>query len=117
MKRYIIAAVLAITGGNAEADSPQVEGVKAVHTASGWRFDVTLRHADTGWDHYADGWGVFTEKGKELGYRILAHPHVNEQPFTRSLSAVQIPGTVKQVAIIPHDSVHGTGPKYLFILE
>ncbi len=72
------------------------------------RFDVTLSHADTGWEHYADGWRVITEDGQELGNRVLMHPHVNEQPFTRSLSGVKIPATVKTVWIEAHDSVHGT---------
>ncbi len=77
------------------------------------RFDVTLEHADTGWDHYADGWRVLTEDGLELGNRVLMHPHVNEQPFTRSLSGVEIPAGVSTVWIEAHDSVHGAnGKKY-----
>ena len=72
------------------------------------RFDVTLEHADTGWEHYADGWRVLTEDGEELGNRVLLHPHVNEQPFTRSLSGVQIPAGIDTVWIEAHDSVHGT---------
>lgn len=54
------------------------------------RFDVTLSHDDTGWDHYADGWRVELADGTVLGTRVLAHPHVNEQPFTRS-SMIDVP--------------------------
>ena len=43
-------------------------------------------HPDTGWDDYADGWRVLDMDGNELGMRVLHHPHVDEQPFTRSLS-------------------------------
>lgn len=37
--------------------------------------------------------------GNEIGLRVLAHPHVNEQPFTRSLGGVQIPSGTTQVQI------------------
>ena len=37
---------------------------------------------------------VCTPDGKVLGYRKLHHPHENEQPFTRSLSGVEIPDEV-----------------------
>ena len=47
--------------------------------------------------------------GSILGSRVLYHPHVNEQPFTRSLSGVQIPLTIKQVTVRAKDSVHGYG--------
>lgn len=47
------------------------------------RFDVTLSHPDTGWDHYADGWRVELANGIVLGTRTLGHPHVDEQPLTR----------------------------------
>jgi len=33
------------------------------------------------------------------------------QPFTRSLSGVQIPDGIKQVVVRGHDSVHGYGGK------
>ena len=52
-----------------------------------------MEHPDTGWDHYADGWEVLDADGNRLGFRELMHPHVNEQPFTRSLRGVVIPGT------------------------
>jgi hypothetical protein len=34
-----------------------------------YRFDVTVRHADTGWDHYADAWDILTPDGTLLGSR------------------------------------------------
>ncbi|MDZ7802813.1 hypothetical protein [Thiohalophilus sp.] len=72
-----------------------------------WRADVTLRHADTGWEHYADGWRVVTPDGEVLGHRTLHHPHVNEQPFTRSLSGIAISLAMTQVVVEAHDKVHG----------
>ena len=71
-----------------------------------YNVSVTLEHADTGWDHYANRWDVLDEQGELLGSRVLAHPHVNEQPFTRSLR-VEIPANVKMITIVAADSVHG----------
>ncbi len=73
---------------------------------------VTLEHADTGWDHYANRWDVLDENGELLGSRVLAHPHVNEQPFTRSLR-VEIPASVKVITIVAADSVHGDNKETL----
>ena len=89
----------------------EVEIVKAVAEKSnaGWTFHVTLKHPDSGWDHYADGWRVMTEDGKELGMRTLYHPHENEQPFTRSLTKVKIPGTITHVYIEADCKVTGWG--------
>ena len=83
------------------------KGIRA-HT---YRFDVTVEHADTGWEHYADGWEVVAPDGTVLGTRTLLHPHVDEQPFTRSLSGVAIPDGNTEVTIRAHDSVDGLGGK------
>lgn len=71
---------------------------------------TTLKHADTGWDHYANGWEVLDEQGNVLGKRVLFHPHVNEQPFTRS-HTLNIPATVNRITVRGIDSVHGVGGK------
>ncbi len=72
-----------------------------------FRFDVTVTSADTGWDKYADAWEIRTPDGEVVGTRILAHPHVDEQPFTRSLSNVAIGSDVAAVTIAARDSVAG----------
>jgi hypothetical protein len=74
-----------------------------------FRFDVTVRHDDEGWDHYADRWEVRGPDGAVLGVRELAHPHVNEQPFTRSLSGVEIPADVGKVTVHARDTINGYG--------
>lgn len=110
------ALLLALIPSFAFAGEAEITNISASKSGGTWQFDVTIKHGDTGWDHYADGWGVYSEDGTELGYRVLAHPHVNEQPFTRSLSGVKIPRETKTVFIRPRDSVHGVGDGVEFTL-
>ena len=109
--KYIAAFLLAATP--LAADPPVIEKVNVTRSGETWRFDVTLSHPDTGWDHYADGWRVLDMDGAELGHRVLTHPHVHEQPFTRSLSGVDIPDGVSEVQIEARDTLEGwTGTYY-----
>ena len=80
-----------------------------------WRFDVTVRHADTGWEHYADAWEVVGPEGSPVATRVLAHPHVEEQPFTRSLSGIEIPLEYEYVLVRAHDLVHGSGGREVVV--
>jgi hypothetical protein len=73
-----------------------------------FRIDVTVRHEDAGWDHYANRWDVLDLDGNVLGSRVLAHPHDNEQPFTRSLT-LDLPEGISVVIIRAHDSMHELG--------
>jgi hypothetical protein len=102
----------AITTFAGEAD---IVDVKARQNGSSWSFDVTVLHADAGWDHYADKWDIVSPDGEVLGTRVLAHPHDTEQPFTRSISGVEIPESVTKVTIRAHDSVHEYGGKEMTI--
>jgi hypothetical protein len=102
-------AMLVLSALPAGAGEVVVVAAEAARTGETWRFDVTLRHADTGWDHYADAWAVLAPDGTQLGFRELLHPHVTEQPFTRALSGVRVPGALDEVIIRAHDSVHGWG--------
>lgn len=81
---------------------------------AGYKVSATVRSADTGWDKYADLWEVRAPDGTVLGERVLAHPHVDEQPFTRSLSGVSIPDGTGQVTVVARDSVAGfCGAEYV----
>jgi hypothetical protein len=64
-------------------------------------------HNDSGWDHYVDAWRIVDVDGNTLGTRDLAHPHVDEQPFTRSLSGIRIPDGVTEIGIQAHDTTTG----------
>ena len=77
--------------------------------ASVCQFTVTLEHDDTGWDHYANRFEIVGPVGKPLATRVLRHPHVEEQPFTRSQARVRIPHEIESVEIRAGDLVHGLG--------
>jgi hypothetical protein len=90
----ILCPALAVAG---EAD---VTAAKASREGGGtWRFDVTIRSKDRGWDYYCDRFEVVAPDGRVLGTRILVHPHDDEQPFTRELAGVSIPPGTRRVTV------------------
>jgi hypothetical protein len=110
MKALILAfGFCAAMAPPAVADPVEIVAATARQDAAGWSFDVTLRHPDTGWDHYAIAWELLAPDGTSLGVRELAHPHVDEQPFTRSLSGVVIPDGMDHVNIRARCLVDGWG--------
>lgn len=114
MRLVVVAVVVLATSCSAEATEIRVHAgcadvVDVELSGDGLRYDisVTVESSDTGWDKYADEWQVRTPDGEVLATRELAHPHVDEQPFTRSLSGVPIPGDVAEVVVAARDSVAG----------
>lgn len=67
-----------------------VSGVEVSAKAGEYIFHVGLKSDDTGCEQYADWWEVVDGNGTLLYRRILAHSHVEEQPFTRSGGPVAI---------------------------
>ena len=131
--RYIIGSLIAALtlSLTAHADAPQVIKVELAETGSNtYRIDVTLKHGDTGWKHYADKWDVVGPEEQIIATRILHHPHVDEQiiatrilhhphvdeqPFTRSLSGVKLAPKIRFIRIRPHDKKHGYGNMFDYI--
>ena len=99
--------IFALIAAPVMADPVEITAVEATRQGDSWRFDVTVRHPDTGWDHYADGWRVEDAQGNPLAMRVLTHPHVNEQPFTRSQSGVVIPDGMGEVFVRARCNVDG----------
>ena len=93
--------------GAGEADVIEVKIDKK--TAGIYDIEVTVQHSDEGWSHYADKWEILDETGAVLATRVLHHPHVDEQPFTRGLSGVKIDQGVSAISLRAHDSVHEYG--------
>jgi len=104
----VLWAILA--GGAVLADAPRVVHAEASPNGDGtYTVSATIRHGDTGWDHYADNFEVLAPDGTLLDRRVLYHPHVDEQPFTRSTDGVKVPQGIKNVIVRAHDKVHGYG--------
>lgn len=105
------------------AANADVTFVRAVLNANEtWTFYVTVSHPDTGWDDYADGWDVVLPDGTVVlpdpdspFTRLLLHPHVEEQPFTRSQSGIVIPDGVTTVLVRAHDLVDGFGGQVITV--
>lgn len=105
---------------NGNAD---VEFVRAIRHGDGsWTFHVTVRHPDQGWEDYSDGWDIVMPDGQVLKpdpaakfSRPLLHPHVEEQPFTRSLSGVILPAGIDAVLVRAHDITDGFGGQVVIV--
>ena len=87
-------------GGCADVVAVEVSG------SGPYRFDVTVSSPDEGWEKYADQWRVEDVDGNVIGVRELTHPHVDEQPFTRSLGGVEA-ASGSSVIVAARDSVEG----------
>lgn len=111
---FLLAACLAASAqaDKAQADEADVTAADIRLQADG-RFSIsaTVRHEDEGWQHYADRWEVLGPDGAVIATRVLAHPHVSEQPFTRRLRGIDIPAGVRAVTLRARDNRHGYGGK------
>jgi hypothetical protein len=96
-----------VSGADTAGCADVIDVVVSAEEQGTYRFAVTVRSADTGWDKYADRWEVRDGSGRVLGERVLAHPHVEEQPFTRSQSGIEIPAGVTTVTVMARDSTAG----------
>lgn len=106
----LMTATLLLTAVPALAGTADVLDARAdCDTTRTCRFVVTVRHADSGWAHYADAWEVLAPDGTVLARRQLLHPHDTEQPFTRSLDGVRLPEGIDHVTVRAHDAQHGWG--------
>lgn len=102
---------------SASLEYAQVTHVTATQESDGrWCFNVSVRHHDQGWEHYANAWEVIDTESNQLGLRLLAHPHDNEQPFTRSQCRIDIPSNISEVIVRARCNVHGFGGKPFVVM-
>ena len=98
--KAILFILLTLASFSIYADPPVIINAKAqLKTNQLFDIAVTIRHPDTGWDHYVKEWVIIADGDKQLAKRTLHHPHVNEQPFTRYSRDVLIPKDVTRVTI------------------
>lgn len=95
--------------GTSEQQFPDIVDASATLTNEAWTFLVTVSSPYDSPERYADGWRILGPDGTEYGFRLLTHDHASEQPFTRSLSDVQIPADVDVVTIEGRDRLNGFG--------
>ena len=94
------------------AGGADVIDASAMRESNGrYTVSATILHKDEGWKHYVNRFEVLTPDGKLIGARYLGHPHVNEQPFTRSATSVKVPEGINEIRIRAHDNVHGFSGK------
>lgn len=111
-----VAAVAVLAGcGDSEGDPagaayPDVIDVSVSAGGDGsYTFDATISSPYDTPDRYADAFRVRTPDGTVLGVRELTHPHQDEQPFTRSLTGVEVPAAVDRVVVEGRDRANGWG--------
>ena len=125
--RWLVAeerAVVTFVGGGLELTLTDLGKYDLAHVLAAeferqnddrYTFRATVRHHDTGWDEYADAFRIVAatpDSSVDNGLRELLHPHVNEQPFTRSQTGVRARGTVRVEA---RDTVDGYGGSAIVI--
>ena len=88
-----------------------------------WTFHVSVKHDDVNWYDFADGWDVVLPDGSSIKpdpfgqfTRHIRHPHVHEQPFTRTQKEIRIPEGVDRVKVRAHDKKHGWGGEEIEVL-
>lgn len=84
-----------------------VVGAQATNDGDTWTFALTVRSDDISATEFGDSWELRTLDGDVLATRVLAHEHINEQPFTRSMSGIVIPEGITTVLGVAHHSVGG----------
>ena len=113
---FLTSVLLLMLSQSSKANDINILAAAIIHQSHGeYLVNVKLEHHDTGWQHYADEWRLVDNEGNILGTRVLQHPHVHEQPFTRSLSNVKLSSELQAVFIEAHDKVHGWTKSRLMI--
>lgn len=71
-------------------EEASITAVEVSGDENAYTFNVSILSPDTGCEQYADWWEIIDLDGNLIYRRILGHSHVDEQPFTRSGSPVEI---------------------------
>ncbi|CAZ94832.1 hypothetical protein Q4603_12800 [Zobellia galactanivorans] len=91
-------------------DGARVIAVKTTGNENAYSFEVTIESADTGCEQYADWWEIVDLDGHLIYRRILTHSHVDEQPFSRTGTNIQLKKNT-QVYVRAHMNATGYSTK------
>lgn len=100
MRILIFILLFQFSGISIASDAKIIKASAELTSAQKYNISVTVEHADEGWEHFANAWRVYSMEGELIGERVLHHPHVKEQPFTRRLLGLSVPTEVKKVTIV-----------------
>lgn len=98
--------------GDDSADQrfPEVIDAQLTRAADGtWTLAATISSPYDTPEQYADAFRALGPDGAELGVRALAHDHAGEQPFTRSLTGLEIAGGISRIEVQGRDLLNGWG--------
>jgi hypothetical protein len=110
-----LTVVIAACGSGTTEDStheqrfPDVIDAELEPDGDAWRLRATLSSPYDTPERYADAFRAVAEDGTVLGVRELAHDHAGEQPFTRSLTGLEIPDDVARITVEGRDQSYGWG--------
>ncbi|QWC84353.1 hypothetical protein KLP28_12310 [Nocardioidaceae bacterium] len=89
---------------------PEVRSIELTPAGQGtYDVAVTISSPYDSPERYADGWRVMDQDGEVLGVHELTHDHADEQPFTRTQYALEIPADVDEVTVEGRDLRNGFG--------
>jgi hypothetical protein len=105
----LLLLVLAPAAWAGEADVVAVAIERHPDTEDVFDVRATILSNDTGEDYYADAFEVLAPDGRLLGRLEFAHPHADEQPFTRALENLKVPLGIDRVTVRVHHKPRGYG--------
>lgn len=88
---------------------PDVVDATLEATGETWTLSAAISSPYDSAERYADAFRAVTHDGTVLGVRELTHPHQDEQPFTRSLTGLEIPADVDTIVVEARDLANGWG--------
>ena len=108
--KHSITLLLLLISSLVKAAEVEVKCEKVEHRGGDlFTFYISVDHNDENWEHYVDRFELLNEKGKIFAVRVLRHPHVNQRPFTRSVTTM-LKEPLNKFSARGHDLVHGYGP-------
>lgn len=113
---WVLASGVSHLGCAARAPAPapadghyaDVIAVQATGQPGDYLFSVAISSQDSGCERYADWWEILRPSGELVFRRVMAHSHVNEQPFTRGAGPVAVQPD-EPLIVRAHMNVDGYG--------